>query len=278
MRLMKSQQILSYIPLLCLSALSLLFLGAQEAPVSPAPATPPTGAARPHPLVWDAMERVYHAEPGETVANYRFWVTNDSKNVVLISSVTPECGCTVAEYPKPWQLKPGESGEITASMNFAGQKGSKQKTMKVQSSGGPAQVLTLKVIIPFDNNEERRAANMAAAAKDRQAVFKGDCASCHVEPLKGLKGKELFVAGCNICHEPPDGAKRAEIVPDLKALPYPLDKNTWKKIIADGKEGTLMPGFAKAHGGPLTDEEIESLAEYAVTTFKFDPANAKKPR
>lgn len=272
---MKSQQILSYIPLLCLSALSLLFLGAQETPVSPAPATPPTGSTKPHPLVWDAMERVYHAEPGETVANYRFSVTNASKNIVLISSVTPECGCTVADYPKPWQLKPGESGEITASMNFAGQKGSKQKTMKVQSSGGPPQVLTLKVIIPFDNNEERRKANMAAAAKDRQAVFKGDCASCHVEPLKGLMGEQLFVAGCNICHEPSSG-HRAEIVPDLKKLAFPTDINYWKNMISNGKTNSLMPGFAKAHGGPLTDEEIDSLAQYAVKTFKFDPANVKK--
>lgn len=271
---MKAQKILSYIPLLCLSGMSLLFLGAQVSPTAPTP-TPPTGASRPHPLVWDAMEKTYHPQIGETNAPFSFWVTNTSKGNVLISNVSPSCGCTVADYPKPWNLAPGDSGEVKANMNIAGKSGTQVKILTVTSTGGPSQVLTMKVLIPKDEDEARRARNMAAAAKDRQVVFKGDCASCHVEPLKGKMGKELFVAGCNICHEPETG-HRAEIVPDLKKLPFPTTKAYWKKIIADGKEGSLMPGFAKAHGGPLTDEEIESLAEYAVKAFPFDPANLKK--
>ncbi|MBA4150124.1 MAG: DUF1573 domain-containing protein [Verrucomicrobia bacterium] len=272
---MKLQKILSYISLLCLSGVSVLFVGAQNpstAQTSPAPE--PGG--RPHSLVWDAMEKTYYAEFEETVATYTFWVTNTSRAPVLITAVTPACSCTIADNPQPWKLAPGEVGELKASMNFAGQIGEKEKTMAIDSTGGRRQVLTLKVNIPHDDNEERRARNMAAAAKDRQAVLKGDCAACHVEPLKGLKGEDLFVAGCNICHDPPNNAKRAQVVPDLKTLAFPTDKAYWKKIIADGKEGTLMPGFATAHGGPLTDEEIESLAEYAVKAFPFDPANVKK--
>lgn len=226
-----------------------------------------------HALVWDAMTKTVYAKPGETIANYSFWVTNTSKFTVLITEVIPDCGCTVVEYPKPWALPPGGSGELKASMNFAGQQGMKQKGMKVVSSGGPRQELLLKVMIPFDDNEERRKANMAAAAKNRQVVFQGECASCHVEPLQGKLGKDLFDAGCNICHEPHTG-HRAEIVPDLKMLPFQTDKDYWRRIIADGKEGSLMPGFAKKHGGPLTDEEIESLVEYAVKAFPGTPSKS----
>lgn len=287
---MKSQKILSYIPLLCISGLSLLFLGAQNPPPTPpsapalVPAPPshgraivPTNAepAKPHALVWDATEKTYHPELGEQNAPFSFWVTNTSNVDVQIAEVAPSCGCTVANYPKPWNLKPGESGEVKASMSLAGKSGTQVKILTVRSSGGAPQVLTVTVPIPVDTNAERRKRNMEAAAKDRQAVFKGDCAACHVEPLKEKKGEHLFVAGCNICHEPPTG-HRAAIVPDLKKLPFPTDKEYWKKMISDGKPGSLMPGFAKAHGGPLTDEEIESLADYAVQTFKFDPANSVK--
>ncbi|MBA4150125.1 MAG: DUF1573 domain-containing protein [Verrucomicrobia bacterium] len=280
---MKSQKIFSYIPLLCLAGLSLLSVAAQNTPIrlppiAPDTATPDAAPARVHPLAWNAMENVYHAKIGETNASFSFWVTNISKGPVLISRVNPSCGCTVAEYPQPWNLAPGESGEIKANMGIAGKTGTQAKIMTVFSTGGPSQVLTLKALIPKDDNEERRQQNMAAAAKDRQVVFRGDCASCHVEPLVGKMGKDLFDAGCNICHDPPTGAHRAEIVPDLTKLAFPTNKDYWKKIIADGKEGTLMPGFAKAHGGPLTDEEIESLAEYAVKAFPFDPANLPKTR
>ncbi|MFN7141986.1 MAG: DUF1573 domain-containing protein [Limisphaerales bacterium] len=266
------KKLFHFIPLICLSALSLIFIAAQEPPTAaPAPQAP---AARPHALTWDAMEKTYHAEFGETSAPFTYWVTNTSTMPVLISSVNPSCGCTVADYPKPWNLAPGESGEIKASMNFAGKTGIQSKIMSVISSGGPQQTLTMRVVIPHDTNEERRKQNMAIAAKDRQAVFKNDCASCHVEPLKGKRGQELFVAGCNICHDPYTG-HRAEIVPDLKKLAFPTDRNFWKKIITEGKEGTLMPGFGQAHGGPLTEEEIDSLVDYALEAFPFNPENIK---
>jgi hypothetical protein len=36
-----------------------------------------------------------------------------------------------------------------------------------------------------------------------------------------------------------------------------------RKIIAEGSlKNRSMPGFAKVHGGPLSDEEIDSLISY----------------
>jgi mono/diheme cytochrome c family protein len=87
-------------------------------------------------------------------------------------------------------------------------------------------------------------------------------------------GKELYVAACDICH----GANpRATMVPDLHALNHSTDLNFWKVWIADGKAGTLMPAFSTKEGGPLTDEQIDSLAQVMLTSFppNIQPAPVK---
>ena len=37
--------------------------------------------------------------------------------------------------------------------------------------------------------------------------------------------------------------------------------------IADSKPGSLMPAFAKKHGGPLDDSQIKSLVAYLTRIF-----------
>ena len=44
-------------------------------------------------------------------------------------------------------------------------------------------------------------------------------------------------------------------------------------IIADGKAKTLMPAFSKEHGGPLNDEQIDSLAKVLVQAFPSMPGS-----
>jgi hypothetical protein len=41
----------------------------------------------------------------------------------------------------------------------------------------------------------------------------------------------------------------------------------WRQWTREGLAGTLMPGFAKSEGGPLTDHQIESLVAYLTTDF-----------
>jgi mono/diheme cytochrome c family protein len=108
----------------------------------------------------------------------------------------------------------------------------------------------------FDPN---RARSFQMAAVDRQAVFKGDCASCHATPAKGKSGKELYDSVCGICHE---GANRATMVPDLHHLKVPTGADFWKTWITLGKTNSLMPAFTKSEGGPLTKSQIASLAKY----------------
>jgi mono/diheme cytochrome c family protein len=52
------------------------------------------------------------------------------------------------------------------------------------------------------------------------------------------------------------------MVPDLHNLKTPTNDQFWQTWIAHGKPGSLMPAFAIADGGPLSDMQIASLAAY----------------
>ena len=68
----------------------------------------------------------------------------------------------------------------------------------------------------------------------------------------------LYAQNCSGCHgkDGQDGPATVLANPEYQAL---IDDGTLRKITAQGQEGTLMPGFAKASGGPLTDEQIEVM-------------------
>lgn len=142
------------------------------------------------------------------------------------------------------------------------------------ASGGPtasppAPVATagVPVALPASNGMRDRAMNIQNALADRQAVFRGECAKCHVDPGVGKLGADLYMASCGICHE---AEHRATMVPDLKVPRGPRDLAFWQKWIAEGKPGTLMPAFAAVHGGPLNQDQADSLAVYL---YQYLPRN-----
>ena len=55
------------------------------------------------------------------------------------------------------------------------------------------------------------------------------------------------------------------MVPDLLVARDQRDAAWWRGWITDGKDGTLMPAFGKTHDGPLTDAQIDSLVEFALS-------------
>jgi mono/diheme cytochrome c family protein len=113
---------------------------------------------------------------------------------------------------------------------------------------------------------ERTAARLKATA-DAQAIFKGDCAQCHADKGRNAFGQNLYVADCGICHE---SSHRDSKVPDLHALRQATDFDYWKTIITLGKPHTMMPAFAAAQGGPLTEPQIISLATYLNHTISHN--------
>jgi mono/diheme cytochrome c family protein len=208
-----------------------------------------------------------HPKLGDPTANVTFYVTNTSSVDAVVSSVTTSCGCTTAHLPPmPWTIKPGESGVVGGSVNLAGKSGTLIKTLTVNFTGG-TKGLQIRVYMPDPTVE--RAANMEMAKGDRQAVFKGNCASCHAAPAEGKSGEALYHAVCGVCHESPN---RATMVADLRSLKHPTDREYWKAWTTGGKPDSLMPAFAKPAGGPLTPEQINSIADYLTQAIpSFDP-------
>ena len=223
---------------------------------TPPPLQAPVPA--PEPLVWDSLQKELTVKPGDAMANFVFTVTNTSDSQVVIERVQPSCGCTVAKLPsQPWPLAPHTSGEMGITVNLAGKSGTIFKTVTVYSSNPATKLLVVKVNIP-EPTDMTRSRNQSIAFADRQAVFKGDCAKCHFEPAKGKMSADLYAAACAICHE---ANPRATMVSNLHALNHPTDYAYWKQWITNGKPGSLMPAFAAQQGGPLTEEQIDSLAK-----------------
>jgi mono/diheme cytochrome c family protein len=113
-------------------------------------------------------------------------------------------------------------------------------------------------------SEDERKVALIKAISDTQAIFRGDCARCHVDKGRQALGQDLYAADCGICHE---SSQRAKFVPDLHALKKETDLAYWKGIITFGKARTMMPAFAAAQGGPLSEEQINSLATYLDHTI-----------
>ena len=215
-------------------------------------------------LKWNAISQTRLAAPGETNLLFTFSLTNITGGDVVVTGVRPSCGCTTAKLPPlPWRLAPGKDGQIEANVDIRGKRGMISKVVFVDSPAG-TNMLTLIINIPED-----RARNMELALTDRQAVFKGECASCHVVPTVGKTGVALYQAACGICHE---SDHRATMVPSLLALAKPTGREYWDQWIRKGKEGSLMPAFAKEHGGPLAEDQILSLVNHLLTRSTNSPA------
>jgi len=161
-------------------------------------------------------------------------------------------------------------------VNLAGKSGLVFKTVGITTDHGRMDLM-LRINIapeppPRPMTDAERAMGVAASKVDRQAVFRGDCASCHAKNLTAKYGQQLFAAACGICHE---SNPRATMVPDLHNLKDPTSEEFWRAWITSGKPGTLMPAFAQAQGGPLTDFQVSSLAAYlnqAIPSHKPGPA------
>lgn len=229
-------------------------------------------------LAIDAVAKEYTAKVGEDSCVFRFTVKNTSKAEVVVTQVRTSCGCTVAKLPdQPWKIAPGAGGDIELIVDLRGKSGILVKTATIDTPT-TFKVLTLKVTLPGRDApatmEQMRARNQQMAAVDRQAVFKGECAQCHVQPSLGQMGAALYLTACAICH---DAEHRGSMVPDLRALNHPTDREFWRLLATQGKPGTLMPAFAAEHGGPLSAPQIDSLVDYLTTEFtqKAPAARAK---
>ena len=239
-------------------------------PVPVPPPQPPTinpANLPPEVIAWDAGDKAVSVTFGEPNARFQFFFTNISSAPVTVFAVTSSCGCTAAQVPPmPWVLPAGTNASFVANMNLAGKNGTVIKNISFATDKGTKHLLVRTTINPMTNNTGAmapgsREQNQLLALADRQSVFKGDCASCHVEKAKGKQDRELYVAACGICH---DAEHRGSMVPDLRIAKPGRDVNYWHNWIAVGRQGSIMPAFAQTNGGPFTDEQIKLLSMFLV--------------
>jgi mono/diheme cytochrome c family protein len=225
-------------------------------------------------LKWDSEQKEYTSKRGEMEARFTFWLTNITSSEVSINAVRTSCGCTVAKLPStPWVVPAAGGGPIDVTVNLAGKSGTITKAVTVESSAGTKSLL-VKVNIEGGQpvagqsfgqstmGDAERLKNMQRALGDRQVVFKDQkCAECHAE--KGLSamsdGRQIYNSACGVCHE---SHIRASMVPDLKTLTHPTDAEYWRNWINYGRAGSMMPAFAQAEGGPLSESQVNALVTF----------------
>jgi mono/diheme cytochrome c family protein len=219
-------------------------------------------------LAWNNETQEATVKSGTARSSMAFSVTNVADEPVTVTAVRTSCGCTIPKLPTmPWKLDPGTNGQIDVAMNLAGKRGSVIKTVTVTTDKG-FKTLYVRTNIeepaPGVMGQNERMRNLQVASANRQAVFQGECATCHATPALNKMGAELYDTACGICHE---AEHRASMVPDLKNLNKETDAQYWRTWITTSMDGKLMPAFALEHGGILNAMQIDSLVEHLVDTM-----------
>jgi mono/diheme cytochrome c family protein len=217
-------------------------------------------------LEFDSELKEETALPGATNIMFRFAMTNAAADELVIERVLTSCGCTTPRMPSlPWILAPGTNVLFEIDLDIRGKHGQLNKAVYLYTSKGFKGLgLRAHVPSPSEMTAEDRLRNLQISAADRQAVFKGDCARCHATPAHQQVGRSLFNVACGICHE---AEHRAEMVPDLAAQNNATGPEYWRRWITHGKSGTLMPAFTKTEGGPLTEDQIETLVDFLAQRY-----------
>lgn len=237
----------------------------------PQETTPADGEIASTILEVSAPNLTKNAQLGEELIDFSFALKNRSDQPLTIQQVQTSCGCTSASgITLPLTVAPQKTISLPVQMNIVGKTGQVTKTVFVVTDQGNKTLLVTTIIpaFPIESGTQlsRREANQQQASADRQAIFRDDCANCHVTPATGKMGRELYETACGICHE---AQHRASMVPDLTANKE-RTAAYWRELISLGRNGTLMPAFAKSHDGILDEKQIDSLVDYLTKEYHQD--------
>jgi predicted DsbA family dithiol-disulfide isomerase/mono/diheme cytochrome c family protein len=195
----------------------------------------------------------------DKIVEHTFKFFNDGDAVLEIKGLDPSCGCTEASVDKKI-IEPGQSGEIKATLNPIGKRGKILKSISVETNDKTRP----EIILRLD-------AQVFGVLKDHpqakdESIFSEKCAKCHVARGAGKLSRDLYLADCAFCHGDNGEGKSARALNNQEYLTK-NDAGYIKDWIANGKDGSGMPGFSKTKGGPLDDKQVESLVSY-ITKWK----------
>jgi mono/diheme cytochrome c family protein len=199
----------------------------------------------------------------DSKAKAAFLIYNKGGTHLRISNVETSCGCTVAEVSKK-VIAPGEFSRIGVTLDTSIKLGPVRKKITVFSNDPKRPKLDLFLTGDVIAQKEMGHAQITVMPKDKLVLFKGECATCHVQKGIGKTGNALFQADCAMCH----GIKAQgnhSAGPSLLRIDFEKEaiQKQMRAIIANGSPHTpQMPPFAKSEGGPLSDDEIDSLISF----------------
>lgn len=144
------------------------------------------------------------------------------------------------------RLEPGERGKINVSVDISGRTGHITKTIQVYANDPKTPVTKLTVQIHIKDSVHL---NQYKA----MGIFSEKCRDCHIDQGKGKMGWDLFRADCFMCHNA--GKNTSLTGMSKKQREYLL------RVIREGVENTVMPGWSTKADGPLDEAEIKSLID-----------------
>jgi mono/diheme cytochrome c family protein len=210
-------------------------------------------------LRWASTFQSHDVQRGQTNAHYSFQYANSAATELTIHAVRATCPCTSVRFPAalPARIGPGESGVMEVNVDLRDRYESFKQTVSVESSRGTN---GLKIAINMPELTQRQKDQRVAFA-NRQALFSGQCATCHLTPAQGKPMAEQYAVLCGTCH---DATNRAPMVPDLARAGRAKDRAYWEEWMRKGKPGTFMPAFGKPWGGPWSEKEIQAMTTYLL--------------
>ncbi len=94
------------------------------------------------------------------------------------------------------------------------------------------------------------------------------------EGADSARGAELYQSYCSMCHGV-DG--RGRVGANLQAFPGIAVDAAIQQTVANGIEGSVMPAFGQAQGGPLSDVDIADIAAYLTGVLEGTEPIAPAP-
>lgn len=223
------------------------------------------------------VQNIGEVTMGDAVST-EFFLYNKGGTTLHIHDVDASCGCTVTKLSKK-NIAPGDFSVLTVDLDTSLKSGKVVKEIAVHSNDPNEQRRIHKVYLMGNVNTNGTTdihENIDLSSVNRLALFEGKCASCHVDKGIGKSGKELFAADCAMCHGM-NAQGRKDIAPSLLTLPSPDQFKTkehhkqaqdevlarFRTVISKGATNNpQMPPFHVAHGGPLNNDDVDSLINF----------------
>jgi mono/diheme cytochrome c family protein len=200
----------------------------------------------------------------DSTTQARVFIRNDGFTPLLLKRVVASCGCTVPTL-KQTKLNPAEHTWIDITIDTSLKLGAMEKTLTLYTNDTQHPVTELKLIatvLAAPANRQLGSVHAGINPKNRLALFEGSCKTCHVDRGVGKSGQSLFIADCGMCH---GASGDGGVAPALTQADYtnPMVRERYKEIIQNGSPNNpSMPPFSSKQGGPLSDDQIESLLNY----------------